>query len=603
MEDMTTYLIKYKSDTTELKRARTITEELAKEVQNTEEQYKELGVAQQNTNKEIINTTRKAKNETENFSSSIKKLAAGYMTFATIKSAIDTFSKFDDQLKRTQALTGATGMELMQLEKQSKDLGKSTAFSASEVAQAQGNMGQSGLKVNEILAATPGVLSLASASQIDLASATDITVSSLNLFNLGADKATKVADILAKAQATSAGNTQWFGMALQNSAANANQLGYDVEQTVAILSTMAPAFKDGGSAGTSLNAILRDLTKSMDKNGYATINNQKVMLARNGKMLGMADIIKNVSKATDGLSDVQRRQALTTILGDEAIRGFNTLLSQGSDKITEYDTSLRGANGTAATMSEILESGLGGSLREMKSMIEGATISITEAFLPAIEFCVDTVTGFFSIASSVAELFKEYPGIMWTITGALSAYTLSLKAISFWNTVVNATNPFGWVKLAITGVIIALSYLEKKFGVVSKGLKLISKGFGAVKSFFGLEDETATDATIEVNKQENTVPDVPGFAKGTDSAPGGIALVGENGPELVNLTKGAQVIPTEETKELLNSKKILSTVHGDTYHINITGGENEELLDKLLDELDRRDRRKRARVMAILGGV
>lgn len=36
---------------------------------------------------------------------------------------------------------------------------------------------------------------------------------------------------------------------------------------------------------------------------------------------------------------------------------------------------------------------------------------------------------------------------------------------------------------------------------------------------------------------------IPGFAEGTDSAPGGMAWVGERGPELVNLPKGSQVIP------------------------------------------------------------
>ncbi|OYU91870.1 MAG: hypothetical protein CFE29_03200 [Bradyrhizobiaceae bacterium PARB1] len=36
---------------------------------------------------------------------------------------------------------------------------------------------------------------------------------------------------------------------------------------------------------------------------------------------------------------------------------------------------------------------------------------------------------------------------------------------------------------------------------------------------------------------------IPGFADGTDFAPGGIALVGERGPELVNLPRGSQVVP------------------------------------------------------------
>lgn len=36
---------------------------------------------------------------------------------------------------------------------------------------------------------------------------------------------------------------------------------------------------------------------------------------------------------------------------------------------------------------------------------------------------------------------------------------------------------------------------------------------------------------------------IPGFASGTSFAPGGLALVGERGPELVNLPRGSQVIP------------------------------------------------------------
>lgn len=37
----------------------------------------------------------------------------------------------------------------------------------------------------------------------------------------------------------------------------------------------------------------------------------------------------------------------------------------------------------------------------------------------------------------------------------------------------------------------------------------------------------------------------PMFASGTDYAPGGLSLVGENGPELVNLPRGSQVIPND----------------------------------------------------------
>lgn len=39
---------------------------------------------------------------------------------------------------------------------------------------------------------------------------------------------------------------------------------------------------------------------------------------------------------------------------------------------------------------------------------------------------------------------------------------------------------------------------------------------------------------------------IPGFANGTNFAPGGMAIVGERGPELVNLPRGSQVIPNHE---------------------------------------------------------
>jgi len=45
---------------------------------------------------------------------------------------------------------------------------------------------------------------------------------------------------------------------------------------------------------------------------------------------------------------------------------------------------------------------------------------------------------------------------------------------------------------------------------------------------------------------------VKGFARGTAYAPGGTALVGEQGPELINLPRGSQVFPTPKTNAMLS---------------------------------------------------
>ncbi|MBH5387038.1 hypothetical protein [Bradyrhizobium diversitatis] len=58
-------------------------------------------------------------------------------------------------------------------------------------------------------------------------------------------------------------------------------------------------------------------------------------------------------------------------------------------------------------------------------------------------------------------------------------------------------------------------------------------------SLFGGGGGGAVD-TIQVGSQL-----FPKFAKGTDFAPGGLSIVGERGPELLNIPRGSQVIPND----------------------------------------------------------
>jgi hypothetical protein len=51
------------------------------------------------------------------------------------------------------------------------------------------------------------------------------------------------------------------------------------------------------------------------------------------------------------------------------------------------------------------------------------------------------------------------------------------------------------------------------------------------------------------------------FAKGTNFAPGGMALVGERGPELVNLPRGSRVTPNDKLGNTTN-----------VFHVNVMPG-------------------------------
>lgn len=50
------------------------------------------------------------------------------------------------------------------------------------------------------------------------------------------------------------------------------------------------------------------------------------------------------------------------------------------------------------------------------------------------------------------------------------------------------------------------------------------------------------------------IGEIPMLAKGTDFFKGGLAIVGEQGPELVSMPRGSQVTPNAETRQLLNNE-------------------------------------------------
>jgi len=66
---------------------------------------------------------------------------------------------------------------------------------------------------------------------------------------------------------------------------------------------------------------------------------------------------------------------------------------------------------------------------------------------------------------------------------------------------------------------------------------------------------------------------VPRFAGGTDFAPGGPALVGERGMEIVNLPRGSQVIPNDILRGMTRAggSTSQSTTHAPIFNINING--------------------------------
>lgn len=292
------------------------------------------------------------------------------------KYVVQVGSDFEAAMSKVQALSGASGEDLEKLTEKAKELGQNTKFSASEAAEAMSDMALAGWDTNQMLSGMDGVMELAAAGGMDLATAADDVAGYLAAFNMTADQSAQLADIMATAQAKSKTTADQLAEAYSTSATNMTQYGQSCETTTALLEGMASVNDTGSAAGTKLSAVMSQIVQKM-KDGKIAIGDQSVAVTdANGNFLDMIDIVKNVETATDGMSDSQKAAALSQTFNRQSMSAMNELLAVGSDKLGEYKDQLVNSSGAAADMAGTMEDNLHGKLDNFNSAVENLGINL-----------------------------------------------------------------------------------------------------------------------------------------------------------------------------------------------------------------------------------
>jgi len=340
--------------------------------------------------------------------------------------AVKTAADFESAMSKVMAITdtSAEGYEVTydKLSEKAKQMGATTAFSASQAADALYYMSLAGWDANQSIAGIDGVLSLAAASGMELAAASDMVTDYLTAFGLQSEYASNMADALAYAQANSNTTTQLLGDAFGNCATQANAFGLSLEETISLLSTMANAGLKGSEAGTALSAVFRDITQNMytvyneyealqymtdgwvsstgnmwDLVGRSVIDIGNVMVPVSdleGNFRSLTDILADVTKATEGLGSAEKAQALMAdTFTSRSIKAMNILMADGAENIDAFTLALINSSGTAQEQSEAMLNNLTGQFTILKSALEALLISFGDILLPIIKDVTSFVQG------------------------------------------------------------------------------------------------------------------------------------------------------------------------------------------------------------------
>lgn len=290
--------------------------------------------------------------------------------------SLNAFAGFEASMNRVQAMSGETKASLEGLKQQAMDLGSTTQFSSSKIAEAMGDLASAGLNVKEIYQAMPGVLDFAAAGQMKLADASKVATQIMHEFGMGASDMGKIADTIAYAASRSSAEVSDMGVAFQYFGPIARVANISLQQTAAAFEILADAGVKGSKAGTAMREMVSRLenpstkaAEAMERLGISVKDAQGSLLPLDQLIGNLAPLLTNTG---DGFQIFGRR--FSEVLA---------LLQAGPDKFRAMTAAAEQADNASRKMASTLMQGYTGELKKFNDELDTMKVRIGEAFAPA----------------------------------------------------------------------------------------------------------------------------------------------------------------------------------------------------------------------------
>ena len=290
------------------------------------------------------------------------------------------FIEFESAMASMRArIQGVSDDSYAQIRNQAKELGATTIFTSTQIAQGMDKLAMAGFQAKEIASSIADVTAFVQANKIDFATGADIATDIGTAFQYEANQITEVLDVLTKAANSSNTNIEMLGETMKYVSADARSLGLSLQETSAMAGIIANAGIKASMAGTTLKETINSLAVPDDKAQQVLERLKIKVYDEAGEMRSIVDILRDLNNATEDLTQQQRKQDIQSIFKDRGSRGILNLMSQGQDAFEEFlDSLLHSADGTVRTMQEMMSKSLAAGLLGIQSRKEALFASITE---------------------------------------------------------------------------------------------------------------------------------------------------------------------------------------------------------------------------------
>jgi TP901 family phage tail tape measure protein len=416
-----------------------------------------------------------------------KMAGVGAALAAPIALATRQFASFDDAIRMTAAVSGASGAELQALNDTARRLGATTSFTAVQVASLMTELGRAGFKPDEINTMTAAVLDLARATGTDATLASGIMAATLRQFSLGAEDATLAADVLTMTANSTFNTVESLGEALKYAGPVAKSLGLSLEDTAAILGVLGNVGIQGSEAGTALRRLSVISAGAGEKlQELFGVSNTDAA----GNLKPLVSILDEIAQVTATMPVAERTKRMAEAFGLLGITSAN-VLSQTAGGVTDLAGRLQHAEGTAARAAKAMDAGLGGSVRITLSAIEGTALAIGDALAPSLQKMIDFIG---QAATALTRFVKENQELVLAVVKGIAVFTAAGLAILAIGTAMSIVGGVLATVAAVLGAIMTpVGAIVVAIAAVGAGVLYASDAFGgfgstASKTLSGIYD-------------------------------------------------------------------------------------------------------------------
>ena len=396
--------------------------------------------------------------------------------------AVKVTSDFESAMSKVSAISGATGGDLDALNKKAQEMGAKTKFSATESAEAFTYMAMAGWKTEDMLSGIDGIMSLAAADGLDLATTSDIVTDALTAFGLSASDSGHFADVLAKASSNANTNVSMLGESFKYAAPVAGALGYSAEDTAIALGLMANAGIKGSQGGTALRGSLTRLIKPTDEAAVLMEQYGLSMTNADGSMKSLGEVMNMLRDKLGGLTEAEQAQVAAQIFGQEAMSGMLAIINASDSDYAKLTDAIYDADGAAQQMADTMLDNLSGQLTLLKSALEGLAIQFGEILMPYIK---QFVTWLQNLTQKLQELTPEQKEqiVKWAaIAAAIGPVLMVLGKLT--SSVGSIITTFGKIPGAIAKVKSAFTAVSAAIGGISAPVVAVVAVIGVLIAAF-----------------------------------------------------------------------------------------------------------------------